>query len=61
MPIWRRAIIIGLIFVVVGTVYAVAQYQHPEDWDFSGVTMLILLGVAMTFTFSVLLRGSRDL
>ena len=61
MPIWRRALLIGILFVTVGVVYGVVQYGYPENWDFAGVTMLIVLGVAMTFTFSVLLRGSRDL
>jgi len=37
------------------------QYPHPENWDYAGVTMLVALGAAMTFTFAILLRGSRDL
>ncbi len=61
MPIWRRAILIGVTFVIVGIGYFVGQYPHPETWDFSGVTLLIVLGAAMTFTFAVLLRGSREL
>jgi hypothetical protein len=61
MTFWRRAIILGITFVSVGLIYLVSQYPHPENWDFAGVTMLIFLGVAMTFTFSVLLRGSRGL
>jgi hypothetical protein len=61
MTFWRRAIILGILFVSVGLIYLVSQYGHPETWDFAGVTMLIFLGVAMTFTFSVLLRGSRGL
>ncbi len=61
MPIWRRAIIIGILFVTVGVVYGVVQYPHPENWDYAGVTMLVALGAAMTFIFAILLRGSRDL
>ena len=61
MKLWRGALLLGLMFVTVGVVYAFVQYGHPENWDFSGVTMLIILGVSMAFTFSVLLRGSRDL
>jgi hypothetical protein len=61
MTFWRRAIILGVVFVGVGLIYLLVQYSHPENWDFSGVTLLIVLGVAMTFTFSILLRGSRDL
>ena len=58
---WRRAIILGVTFVTVGLIYLVSQYGHPENWDFAGVTLLMVLGVAMTFTFAVLLRGSREL
>ncbi len=58
---WRRSIILGVMFVSVGLLYLVTQYGHPENWDFTGVTLLMVLGVAMTFIFAVLLRGSREL
>jgi hypothetical protein len=58
---WRGAIVIGIAFVVVGTLYLLLQQPHPEAWDYSGVVMLIVLGIAMAFTFSILLRGSREL
>lgn len=58
---WRRAIILGVLFVSVGLIYLVTQYPHRENWDFTGVTLLIALGAAMTFIFAILLRGSRDL
>jgi hypothetical protein len=61
MPIWRRAILIGILFVTIGVIYGVTQYSTPEAWDFAGVTLLIVLGAAMTFTFGILLRGSREL
>jgi len=61
MPIWRRAIIIGVLFAIVGVIYGVVQYGYPNLWDFAGVTLLVVLGAAMTFTFAILLRGSRDL
>ena len=61
MPLWRWAIVIGIIFVIVGVIYGVTQYATPETWDFAGVTLLIVLGAAMAFTFSILLRGSREL
>jgi hypothetical protein len=58
--IWRNAIILGLGFIVVGIVYYFLQ--GDGRWlDRTGATLLILLGVAMTFTFAILLRGSREL
>ncbi len=60
MFIWRNAIILGLGFVAVGVLYLVLQ--GSDEWlDRAGATMLILLGVAMAFTFFILLRGSREL
>ena len=61
MFIWRNAIILGIGFVVVGALYLLLQLPHPESWDYSGVTLLIVLGAAMAFTFVILLRGSREL
>ncbi len=58
---WRNALILGLIFVVVGVVYFLAQGDDNAIVDRAGVLMLITLGVAMAFGFSVLLRGSREL
>lgn len=58
---WRNALILGLIFVVVGMVYFLAQGDDAAIVDRAGVLMLIALGVAMAFGFSVLLRGSREL
>lgn len=57
---WRNAVILGLVFVVVGTVYYLVQ-GTGSGLDVAGATMLILLGVAMAFVFAVLLRGSREL
>ena len=60
MFIWRNAIILGAIFFVVGIVYAI--FQGTENTlDMAGATLLIVLGLAMAFTFIVLLRGSREL
>ncbi len=61
MPIWRWAILIGILFATVGVVYGVVQYGFPDLWDYAGVSLLVVLGAAMTFTFAILLRGSRDL
>ena len=68
---WRRTLIIGAIFVVVGILYFVVQgagaclpgMTHCEDrtLDLTGVLMLILAGVSMVFGLAVLVRGSRDI
>jgi hypothetical protein len=60
MFIWRNAIILGAIFVIVGLVYLSVQ-GGGQTMDRAGVTMLVLLGGAMMFTFVILLRGSRGL
>jgi drug/metabolite transporter (DMT)-like permease len=57
---WRGAIILGVGFIVVGAGYLLLQ-GNGESSDRSGATMLILLGAAMAFVFSILLRGSREL
>ena len=57
---WRNALILGLVFVAVGTGYYLVQ-GTGSGLDVAGATMLILLGVAMAFVFAVLLRGSREL
>ena len=60
MFIWRNAIVLGIGFMIVGAAYYLLQ--GGGQWlDRSGATLLILLGVAMAFTFTVLLRGSRGL
>jgi hypothetical protein len=60
MFVWRNAIILGLIFVGVGLLYWWVQ-GDGKTMDRAGVTMLIILGGAMMFTFLILLRGSRSL
>lgn len=60
MFIWRNAIILGVGFIAVGVLYYLLQ-GGGETLDRTGATLLILLGVAMSFTFAVLLRGSRSL
>ena len=60
MFIWRNAIILGLIFVAVGALYWFVQ-GSTTTVDKAGATFLIVLGLAMAFTFAVLLRGSREL
>ena len=60
MLTWRGAIIIGLGFIVVGVLYLLTQGAGAA-MDRAGATMLIALGIAMAFSFAVVLRGSRDL
>jgi preprotein translocase subunit SecG len=64
MFVWRNAVILGAIFLVVGIVYAWLQgFGSPDQNvpDLAGATLLIVLGIAMAFTFVVLLRGSREM
>jgi hypothetical protein len=62
MFIWRNAVILGIIFVVVGIVYFWVQGDDlAATMDRAGATMLVILGGAMAFVFSILLRGSRGL
>ena len=60
MFIWRNAIVLGAGFIVVGVLYLFLQ-GGDATLDRAGVTMLIVLGAAMMFTFLILLRGSRGL
>ena len=56
----RGAIILGAIFILTGIVYFLLQ-GSGETMDQAGVVMLIAVGIAMTFSFAILLRGSREL
>jgi len=58
--IWRNAIVLGAGFMAVGLLYLLLQ-GGGDTLDRAGVTMLVLLGAAMMFTFVILLRGSRGL
>jgi uncharacterized PurR-regulated membrane protein YhhQ (DUF165 family) len=58
--VWRNAVVLGIGFIIVGFGYLVLQ--GTQEWlDHAGATMLVLLGVAMAFTFTILLKGSRGL
>jgi hypothetical protein len=62
MFIWRNALILGIIFVIVGVVYFLVQGSDlAQTMDRAGATMLVILGAAMAFVFTILLRGSREL
>ena len=60
MFIWRNALILGVVFVVVGLTYWYIQ-ARPTTIDLAGATCLVFLGISMAFVFSILLRGSREL
>lgn len=60
MFVWRNAIFLGAGFVIVGLLYLALQ-GSGQTLDRAGVTMLVVLGLAMMFTFVILLRGSRGL
>ena len=62
MFIWRNAIILGIAFAVVGIAYWWLQgTDTAPTQDRAGAVMLIILGAAMAFVFTLLLRGSRQL
>ena len=65
MFVWRNAVILGAIFFVVGLGYAFVQgfgtAAGQDVLDMAGATLLVTLGIAMTFTFIILLRGSRGM
>ena len=60
MFVWRNALILGLVFIVVGVGYFLLN-GHTLALDMAGATMLVVLGFAMAFVFAILLRGSREL
>lgn len=60
MFVWRNALILGLIFVVIGVAYYFLN-SYTVGLDVAGATMLVILGGAMAFVFAILLRGSREL
>ena len=57
---WRRAIVVGVAVAVVGAAYWLLQ-GTGETMDRAGATMMMALGIAMAFTFAILVRGSREL
>ena len=54
------AIGLGAIFLAVGLVYGLLGWSTPGK-DAAGAAMLIVLGIAMTFAFGIIVRGTRDL
>lgn len=56
----RWALVLGGLFVVIGVLYGLLQ--GSGDWmDHAGAVMLIVLGGAMAFAFTIILAGTRDL
>lgn len=56
----RNAIFVGLLFVIVGAIYWAVQYFAKWDVDYAGVTLLILVGIAMGIMSYVLIAGSPN-
>ncbi len=56
----RNALIVGLLFSAAGGVYWAVQEFARWDVDYAGVTMLILLGVAVSIMAYVLIAGSPN-
>ena len=56
----RNAIAVGLFFSAVGVVYWLVQYLAGWHADIAGVTMLVLLGVAVSILSYVLIAGSPN-
>jgi hypothetical protein len=55
----RNAIFIGLVFVVISAIYWAFPYFTHAHVDYAGVTMLAVLGIAMSLMFYVLIAGSQ--
>jgi hypothetical protein len=56
----RNAIFVGLLFVTIGAIYWGVQYVAGWHVDYAGVTLLILLGVAIAIMSYVLIAGSPN-
>jgi len=56
----RNAIFVGIVFVVIGLVYWVVPYLGQWHVDYAGVTMLVVLGIAMGLMAYVLIAGSPN-
>jgi hypothetical protein len=56
----RSAALVGVLFAVIGVVYWVVQAGTGFAVDYAGVTMLLLLGIAMSIMCYVLIAGSSS-
>ena len=56
----RNAIIVGLVFVVVGFIYWAVPYFGNWHVDYAGTTMLAVLGISVALMAYVLIAGSPN-
>ena len=56
----RNAALLGIIFVVIGAIYWATQSLGGFHVDYAGVTMLLVLGIAMGLMAYVLVAGSSN-
>jgi hypothetical protein len=56
----RNAIVVGLMFAGIGAIYWLIQEVAGFHVDYAGVTMLFLLGVAVSIMAYVLIAGSPN-
>ena len=56
----RNAALVGIVFVVIGAVYWAVPYFGGWHLDYAGVTMLLVLGIAMALMAYVLVAGSQN-
>ena len=56
----RNAIVVGLMFAAIGAIYWLVQSIAGWHVDYAGVTMLFLLGVAVSIMAYVLIAGSPN-
>jgi heme/copper-type cytochrome/quinol oxidase subunit 1 len=56
----RNAIVVGLMFAGIGAIYWLIQEVTGFRVDYAGVTMLFLLGVAVSIMAYVLIAGSPN-
>jgi len=56
----RNAVFVGMLFVITGAIYFGVQTLAGWPVDYAGVTLLVLLGVAMGVLAYVLIAGSPN-
>ena len=56
----RNAALVGIIFVAIGFIYWAVPYLGGWHLDYAGVTMLIVLGIAMALMAYFLVAGSSS-
>jgi hypothetical protein len=56
----RNAIFVGLLFAAIGAIFWAVPTFGGWHVDYAGVTMLLLLGVAMAIMAYVLIAGSSN-